>query len=1057
MSEPVSGSGFPRELPLVGREDDLEVLYTLFGTADGTPPMAVLTGETGVGKSRLARTVAGEARRRDWTVAYGRAYPVETGVPYALVSDAFLPLLKEMDEATLTVLTRGTAHELHQLFPALETGERSIPDLGEDPDESRMRLYWNFTEFLKRLAERRELLVVLEDLHWADASSLSLLHFLARQVEDEPLRILATSNTDYREANERLIRAERSLASIRRLRRHDLQPLDRDATERLLEETFEVSGPPLRDFAGMLFGWTRGNPYFIEETLKTLVQTGALYERDGTWLGWEEREPELPATIRDAVVIRLRELDEAARAVTWIMAVVGAGTDVRLLESVSELPTTTLYGAVEELVRMGLVDEHEEDGLVRLEFRHPMVRETIYQGLSISRRRRLHAAVAESLERLYGARAEEHADELAYHFAEAGEGSGDPRAVRYLASAGRAALRRHADREATAYLEAAVQRLAGTEPEEPPEPEPPSEPESAVELAALKAELARARTRVGKFAEAADLWKELLHSAREEGDVTGAVQGLRHLGLLRYWGGEHEEALELYREALGVLEGGEAVAPVDGGVGRAAPGVRDAGNGARAARAASLEARLCMSAGVALQELGRADQAREWLERALEIAEELEEPAMLGRAHRALALLYTWIGRPEAARKHGWQAVELADRIGDGHVRFWGRWALAALEGMTGDTEEMARLQEQARAVAEELRSPVLRLWASELFVEYDYATGRWDEALAIGERAISLATALNQRNLLPRLQVWTALVYLGRGDLDRRRELVEEAWRLAGLEEGDGDGEGRTSRWDIHVVIPAHIGMAALRIAEGRSEEAVEVGRAGLRIADRAGYVFWVLHHLLPMYGEALLRAGRLDEAVEVGERLRTESAALNHSLGLAWADACDAIVAWHSGETERGAKLLRAAAEDLEEIPILPEATRIRRQLAGRLADLGKRDAALAELRRVHEIFGRLGAQPELEKTRIQFRELDARPPSRSQAEGTAELTGRESEIARLVADRMSNKAIAKELDISPRTVTTHLTNIYRKTDIGSRAELGDMVREGRLAVEAVEGLPD
>ncbi len=125
--------------------------------------------------------------------------------------------------------------------------------------------------------------------------------------------------------------------------------------------------------------------------------------------------------------------------------------------------------------------------------------------------------------------------------------------------------------------------------------------------------------------------------------------------------------------------------------------------------------------------------------------------------------------------------------------------------------------------------------------------------------------------------------------------------------------------------------------------------------------------------------------------------------------------------------------------------DAARLRRQLAGRLAELNRTGEALAELRRAHSIFRDLGAEPELEKTRRMFSELETRPPPRrALTQGLGGMTGRELEISRLVVGRHSNKAIAKELGISPRTVTTHLTNIYGKLDVSSRGELVDLVRE-------------
>jgi DNA-binding CsgD family transcriptional regulator len=1001
----------PRELPLVGRRHDLERLYRLFGHEDRAEPVVLVSGDAGVGKSRLASVVEREARRRGWTVASGRAYPVETGMPYNLLSDAFLPIFRSFDEATLTVLTRGTSGDLRRLFPALGAPDGPIEDW--DPTESRTRLFWSFTEFVKRLSERGPLLIVAEDLHWADASSLSLLHFLARQLQGEPIRILGTYSSDYGRDTEGLNRLERSLSSLDILASHRLLPLEPDAVQELISTVFQVSGPPLHEFAAHLYDWTHGNPYFLEETLKTLVTTGRLHYRDGTWLGWEVHHLDLPGSVRDALLRRLGSLSAPARTSADLVAVSGGRASVRLVGRVGQIEQGALLDAVEELTAQSVVVEREEGREVILEVRHPMLREALYQSLGPSRRQLLHRKLAEGLEELHRAGATP-VDQLAYHFTRGGSSGEDARAARYLVEAGRSALRRHADREGVAYLEAAVERY----------PTSPDDVENAADLPSreiVQAELARGLARLGRYADAATLWKDLLAAARGSQDVLASAQALRHLGLLAYWSGRKEEALDSYALALAEI----------------------AGRGLQA-----LEARIHLAAGVALQELGRADEARDRIEASLELARALDEPTLVGRGHRALALLYTWLGEPEEARRHGWQAVEIADRVGDHYVRFWGRWALASLEGLTGNTGELSRLMGQAGQVADQLRSPVLRLWTAELEVEYLWAVGDWDGALAQGERAIALATSLSQTSLLPRLLVWTSTVYVGRGDLVRACELVDRAWAVAGLDEGGG------RPGDVHGMVAAHIGRANCLLAEGRYTEAAEVGRAGLKLADATGYVFWSLHMLLPVIAEALIRDRDLEGAMAIGRRLREAGQRIGHRLASAWADACEALVSWISGDLEKGLELLQNAAEALDAIPLKYDAARVRRQMAGRLAELGKREEALAELRTVHETFGSLGAQPELERTRDMFRELGSRAPSRVEAEGTAELTAREWDVAVRVADRLSNKVVAKSLGIAPRTVTTHLSNIYRKLGIGSRGELVDLVREARLPGRPTNG---
>jgi hypothetical protein len=181
-----------------------------------------------------------------------------------------------------------------------------------------------------------------------------------------------------------------------------------------------------------------------------------------------------------------------------------------------------------------------------------------------------------------------------------------------------------------------------------------------------------------------------------------------------------------------------------------------------------------------------------------------------------------------------------------------------------------------------------------------------------------------------------------------------------------------------VHTVVPAHIGRAAYHLTRGDWGDAARIAEAGLAIADRTGYVVWAIHHILPIIGEASIHARNLGRARDIGARMRAEAEALGHPLGLAWADACDGVLTWLEGDAQRGAVALRKGAESLEGIPLAYEASRLRRQLAGRLAEIGDREGALAELRRVHEAFTRLEARPELVKTLQQFEELSAAPPA-------------------------------------------------------------------------------
>jgi DNA-binding CsgD family transcriptional regulator len=281
--------------------------------------------------------------------------------------------------------------------------------------------------------------------------------------------------------------------------------------------------------------------------------------------------------------------------------------------------------------------------------------------------------------------------------------------------------------------------------------------------------------------------------------------------------------------------------------------------------------------------------------------------------------------------------------------------------------------------------------------------------------------------------------MHLGRGENDVAHTLFEESWNLSGA------ADTTSASVDVHTAVPAHTGMAAYALAIGDRKRAIKLGEAGVALADRSGYVTWAIHRLIPIIIEAALWLQDFERAERYGERLRRDSAQMGHALGLAWATASDALVArLRDHDAPRAIELLSAAADQLEAVPFLFDAARIRRNLAQLLAQQGNDEDATRELRRAHDVFARIGAEAELNEVRDRLREIGVRPPARAVAEGAGSLTGREREIAQLVAARKSNKEIGVALGISSRTVSTHLSNVFAKLGVASRGELTDRVRE-------------
>jgi DNA-binding CsgD family transcriptional regulator/tetratricopeptide (TPR) repeat protein len=968
-----------------------------------------IVGEGGIGKTRLATAAADRAAKQAWTVAVGRAYPVESGVPYALFSDALMPLLRKLDPAALSVLTRGGGGELGFLFPALATGsERQRPSGDADPSEIKARLLWNFTQFLGRLAAKQPLLILLENLQWADASSLELFHFVARQLENQRIVLIGTYNEADGEKNSVLRSTEQSLLRLGAITVQKLAALSPEETDDIVRQMFKVERAATRQFSALLYQSTRGNPFFVEETLKYLVESGALTEREGRWTGWEMETLNLPPTVRDVVKARIERLSPNARTVANLAAVIGTRAPYDTLLRVSRLSEQDIVAALDELLKQRVFSETGSTENICYDFTHPLLQQVIYADLGQARARLLHATVAEALEGYYGAAAHDHADELALHFARARSQALARKAVKYLSAAGRTALEKYANREAADYLAAALEHLDQESITDIPRKE-------------ILTSLARARQRLGEYDVAMKLWDRARKEAVAGGE-SGELAGIEHrMGLACYWSGNYDDAIEHYDAGLAA-----AISPRD----------------------AALSVRLRLGKGICLQDLGRLSEAQAEVEAALAdaTASGVDNAALLARVHRALLLLYAWTGPLDLARTHGHQSLAYARAAQQYMLEWTAHWGLALLGGVAGNAPEVVEHLDESDRLAEQMRSPLLPLWSAELRVQYHSGTGDWDQAQEISEHAISQARRLNQRTLLPRLYVWSGMIHLGRGQKEKAKEYFDLAWKLAGGDKPSGDGNRAL---DVPSIVPAHLGMSSYHLVNGDAREAIRIAEAGLEIADRTGYVVWALQWLLPAVCEAAMEASDFERAARHSARMRRDAGRAKHRLGIAVADGCDGLLAIHRDhDYPRGIELLRSCAEQLDEIPFPPWAARIRHRLGRALLATGEREEGMRELRKAHDVLARLGSTGALDLTRDDLRGLGVRPPPRSVVTGAAGLTGRELEIARMVATRKSNKEIGGALSISARTVSTHLSNIFLKLSVGSRGELADFVRQNGLA---------
>lgn len=572
------------------------------------------------------------------------------------------------------------------------------------------------------------------------------------------------------------------------------------------------------------------------------------------------------------------------------------------------------------------------------------------------------------------------------------------KAWRYLVAAGRDALERHADSEAAAYLQRAVEL---------------SEKRGEVPTPLLE-ELARARQRLSEYDAARALWIRAREALLAAGDHAGLARVERRLGMLPVLHAEMDQALVHFTLAL---------------------------SHARTAGRRDIEVSTLVSISLALANLGRVAEAKARAEEALAIVEASGDVVQRARVERALLELTTYTGPVNIAVEYSRRAVEHAIASGDRGLMWSAHWASAVLAGVTANAEEVVEQSRAAAAIARELNSPSLSAYVDEVAIEYAIAKGDWGEALRIAERAVPVARAVAPRTLAARLLVWMGTVLLYRDDVAAATAAFDEAWELSRADLPEGRGG------EVHTVIVAHIGQASLYFATRDWRRALDYAQRGIELGDQHGLVAWSVHRLLPILAEGALYKNDLALAESAARRLGRDAATMGHRLGLWYAESVALYLEYLRAPSMAVLPSLLAIADAAEGVPYVFPAARLRRDVARLLVAQGDREGASREFRRAHEVFDRLGAQFELRWTREHMRQAGMRPPQLVNGARKV-LSPRELEVALLVSRGRTNKEIGADLGIAWPTVQRHVSTAFRKLGVDSRMGLADAVRgmEGR-----------
>jgi DNA-binding SARP family transcriptional activator len=740
-----------KDSPLIGRESELALLgEALEAAAGGQGRFVAIAGEAGVGKTSLLSPLAATATARGARVLLGRCYESAAILPFGPWIDILRTAQIVHDEALLDELRPVWRSELARLLPEVE--RVGLPA----PSDDRLQLFESVVHLLERLVAIQPLVLILEDLHWADEMSLRLLAVVTRRSDRWPVLVLATVR------EEELAEAaapRRTLAELGRERHATslkLAGLSRPNTAALVRSLFRVGSDAetLARVEEQVWRVSEGNPFVAVETTRAL-QDGSIRASSTT----------LPVAnrVRELIAGRLERLSEQARDVAAVAAVIGREFDFPLLQRAAQFDEAAAAKAMEELVRLRALHGMGE----RFDFTHERVQAVVYDQILPPRRKLLHRRIGEAIEKLYDGNLEPHVLALGIHYLRAEVWD---KAVRYLGQAGKQAVARSANREAVtcfdqalavlSHLPASHARLGqatdlhlelcnplqalgeyGREAVCFREAERQAgQLDDSQRLARASIYMTNHHRRVGQMTQAGILGQRALTIADQLSDPRLMISAAFSLGLVRSYLGEYRGAEELLRRAMVAVDDQRIhdLCDLDG-----LPAVSVPGHLARM-----------------LAECGRFEEGLTLGQRAMDSAEALGHPASLVTACWALGWLHN-------VRGGFHQAVPLLER---GHAlsRKWelSGWIPNVLEQLgcayacSGRRNHGVRFLEESLDAYAALGRHPLTVHMGEAYLLAD----RPDEAADFAEKLLALAQRLGQPRLRA-LALWLLGVVAVRRD----------------------------------------------------------------------------------------------------------------------------------------------------------------------------------------------------------------------------------------------------------------------------------------------------
>ncbi len=993
--------GIPVNKPLVcpkiiGRVSELAALHTIIGEVEeGSSHVVLLSGEAGIGKSRLVAELEAEARTRRFQVLQGNCFQRDLTSPYAPVLDLIRSFLTTQPIKFREALLQPFAQELFPLMPDLVISPL-LPAALPSPEQEKRRLFVALTTLFTKLAAKNPLVFVIEDIHWCDESSLEFLQYFMRHMTSFPWLVLLTYRSD--EVRPALIDWLAQLDRERRGLEFSLTHLSRNDVDAMLTAIFELHPTIRSELLNILYPLTEGNPFFVEEVLTSLRVANGIFYAEGTWRSKALEHLHLPRSIQAAVQQRSDQLSGPARELLTLAAVAGRRFDVDLLLHITRQTEDQLLHLLKELIAAQLVVE--ESG-AQFAFRHALTRHTIYEQLLKRERKTLHRTLAETMEQVYSTTLDAHCEDLADHFKRAEVWA---KAFTYAQRAGEKAQALYAPRAAAQHFTNALE--AAHHMELPPP-------------AHLHLARGQAYEMLGELEEARLDYERVQVTAKRDLDGLMEWRSLMALGLL--WAGrDYSRAGEWFQQAAT-----QASALAD----------------------PALQAHSLNRLANWFVNTGRTGDGIQTHQEALNIFEVQQNQPGIAETLDLLSMAHGLHGDAVSAVNHSGRAIKLFRAQGNTPSLIFALasqaiWASPACVETTfavlGTSTESLRDATEALELAQKIESFSAQAYVNVMMAWWLAAFGDFGAAQAHAQEALHIAVEMKH-------QQWMTAAYCIQGHL--LTLMFDPAQAISTLEKGLALAQDLGSAWWMGNT-RTHLALAYLLQHENAKAQAVlevamPIDTYPCNLAER---------RMLWAWGELTFATGDYQETLRIVKHLLASVPGSVRTQPIPWLLKLkgEALVALdRRDEAVQALEDAKDGALRQQENPLLWQVRLALGRVYHRMKDEGRAEQAFAEARRViMELAASIHdpTQQELflhEALKALPREKTI-PERRALAERFGGLTEREREVAVLITQGKTNREIASTLVVSRRTVETHVSTILSKLDAPSRS---------RIAVWAIE----